>query len=371
MIRFLKISGIITGTTLGAGVFALPYIFLRSGSTLSFFYLVALGAIIAGAHALYWKTLLAVDGKEHLIGLARNNLGKFWYWSGVFSIVAGLIFALVIYLILGNGFIQLFLPGISPLAALLGFWAISALPLFFREARVLNFELLAIILMVGIILMIFFAALPTRDGFAPPVLPTIDFRTIFLPFGIVLFSLAGWTAIRPLYASEGEAGEKKTPVAALFISMFFIAALYLMFIWGIFWSAGEITEDTISGLLNWPAWKRGILGILGVFALWTSYLPIGLEARSSLVNDLRIRKPVAFFITIFLPLLLVLGGLDSFLRVVGLAGGVFLAIQYILIGLVAGKVLALRGAAKVFLNILIAVFALAAVYEFYYFVAAD
>ncbi|MDO8536952.1 MAG: aromatic amino acid transport family protein, partial [bacterium] len=260
MINFLRVVGVIAATTLGAGMFALPYVFMKSGWIVGVFYLVALGAVTVFAHVLYLRTLEAVEGRETLLGLARQKLGKLGYYIGFFSIIIGLILALVIYLILGVGFVKLFAPSASATFTLLAFWLASVLPLLLTERRILWFEVLGILFMASIIFVIFASTLPVNGTFD---IPSFDPTNIFLPFGAVLFSLAGWTAIEPLYRENKEAGGvggTGVPAAAIFWGTVAVAVLYLLFIWGIFGSAASITPDTLSGLNNWSFWKLAILG---------------------------------------------------------------------------------------------------------------
>ncbi|MEK9179873.1 MAG: aromatic amino acid transport family protein [Patescibacteria group bacterium] len=377
MTRFFREAGVITATTIGAGMFGLPYIFFKSGWMVGIFYLFVLSFIVAGSHILYWRTLARADEKRRLLGMARDFLGKFWYRMGLFSVLAGLILALVIYLILGTSFIRLFWPSAGDGVGLFMFWLVSIAPLFF-ERRVVGLELAGIVFMAGIILLIFFSA----PQFLPQVsVPAIDFGNFFLPFGVVLFSLAGWTAIEPLFAerkraqetsdkrqagAEGEGGY--FPRKPFFAGTFAAAGLYVLFVVGILGSTAIIAPDAISGLAAWPEWKLGALGVLGIFALWTSYMPIGLEIKNSLTKDLGWKSHWGLALTVFLPPLLVLSGFSNFLKVIGLAGGVFLALQYVLIVLVGKRVLGLSGVEKFFYNLVIAAFLLAAVYEFYYFI---
>ena len=71
---------------------------------------------------------------------------------------------------------------------------------------------------------------------------------------------------------------------------------------------------------------------------------------------------------LFVPLILIWLGFNNFLETVGLVGGVFLAFQYLLIVLVSRKVLALKGFKRIVSDLVILIFALAIVYEIYYFV---
>ncbi len=146
------------------------------------------------------------------------------------------------------------------------------------------------------------------------------------------------------------------------------ATLYGFFVLGIASSVRVVTPDVVSGLSSWPLWKKTVLGILGLVALWTSYLPIALEIKNALQNDLRTSRATSALAVFALPLIFVSAGLNNFFRVLGLAGGVFLSLQYLLIVFLAKKILKLTAVKKFFLNLIMAVFILAAVYEVYYFI---
>ena len=97
-------AGILAATTLGAGIFALPYIFKESGWLTGLFYLAALSGIVIFTHFLYWQTFAKVGEKKRLLGLTEKYLGNA---AGLFAfvvIVAGLILTLVVYLILASHF---------------------------------------------------------------------------------------------------------------------------------------------------------------------------------------------------------------------------------------------------------------------------
>jgi hypothetical protein len=66
---------------------------------------------------------------------------------------------------------------------------------------------------------------------------------------------------------------------------------------------------------------------------------------------------------ILLPLAVVFSGFNQFAVVLGLAGGCFIALQYLLILLVGRRALALSTVQKLFLDLISVVFVLAAVYE--------
>lgn len=362
---FLREAGLVAAATFGAGIFALPYVFVKAGWLVGIFYLLILSAIIIFAHALYFRVLEAVDEKERLLGLAKDYLGVSGYYLSLVAIVAGLLLALVIHLILGGQFIVLLWPGVGGTVAIFIFWLLASAPLFFRERRVLNLEFFGVVFMAGVMLLIFSSAWP-RVGLLTAT--ALNFNNVFLPFGAVLFALAGWTAIEPLYGFHKRIGQSKpAPVSALAWGTVLAAALYTLFVSGILGSAATVTPDAVSGLTNWPAARLALLGVLGLLALWVSYLPISLEIKNSLQFDLGWRPSQGLLFVVFLPLILVMAGFSNFLKVVGLAGGVFLSLQYLIIVLVGKKVLRLTGVKKFLANSVLLVFALAAVYEIYHF----
>lgn len=359
----LGAAGILAATTVGAGMFALPYVFLVAGQGLGLFYLAALSSIVGFVHFLYWRTLRKLDERERLLGMVRRYLGKRFSFTAFLAIVGGLVLALVVYLILAGEFFGLMFPALRGTNGTLLFWALASLPLLLSVKRLVGFELAGACLMAGIILLILFTA--DRAPFLPPS-TTFTFHALFLPFGAILFALAGWTAIEPMYEyAKGGPREARTAIA---VGTLLAAFLYLAFVAGIFGGTDTITSDTISGLAHWQKWKIWLLGALGLFAIWTSYLPIGLEIRGALEHDLRWSRAASLTFVIVLPLVLVFAGFDSFFRVVSLAGGLFLGFQYLLIVAVSRKVLSLSFWERALSWALMGIFALGAVYELYYFV---
>ncbi len=366
---FTKEAGLVAAATLGAGIFALPYVFLRAGWATSLFYLAVFSAVIISAHTLYFRVLEKVGSGNRLLGLARRCLGKFGFIVGLFAILGGLVLTLVAYLILGGQLARLLFPLLSPALAVFLFWFVSALPLLLKERRSLNLEIVGIILAAAVIIVIFFTSDP---GGALSQISAFNWRNAFLPFGVILFALAGWTSVEPVFDVERRSKSELTPAAqprlALAAGTIIVVVLYVMFVVGILGSSGAITSDTLSGLIGWPKYKIALLAIMGIAAIWTSHLPISLEIKHSLENDLRLRRTLSLGLVLFLPIILIFLGLNSFARVVGLVGGVFLGLQYLLIVLVGKKFLEIRGIKGVLLNLLSLVFVLAAVYEIYYFV---
>jgi len=359
--NFVRETGLLVATTVGAGVFALPYVFRESGWIVGVIYLFGSSAVIITIHSLYWKVLDRVGRGEHLLGLTKMYCGKAGFYSAFFVIVGGLVASLVVYLILGGQFVRLVFPGVGTTASVVVFWILSSLPFVLGLRRLIGLEVLGAILMGLIIFFIFFMVWPPKF----PEGPALNLQNFFFPFGPILFALAGWTAIEPMYNLHAAHKKEKSfqPILALATGTLAAAILYLLFVIGILGSAAEVTPNTISGLTNWPAWRLGLLGALGIFGIWTSYIPVGLEIRNSLEKDLNWNMGLGFSIVVFLPIILIFSGFNNFLSAVAVAGGIFLSLQHVFIVFIGKRALVLSRARAYFVDILILVFTLAAVYS--------
>ncbi|MEK7546984.1 MAG: aromatic amino acid transport family protein [Patescibacteria group bacterium] len=349
--------GFIAATTIGAGMFSLPYIFHKSGWLTGIFYLIVLSGAVIFVHRLYWLSLERANGGSRLLGLVREHLGKCAFYASTVSVVAGLFLILLIYLILSESFARLILPSATASYGAILFWLAASLPLLLKLPRIVGAEFFGTVLMF---LIVFFIFLTGQSGFSG--VSAVNLDNVFLPFGAILFSLTGWTVIEPMFRWEKKNGDSNYMPKLVFGTLL-SAIIYLLFVAGILGSADSISPDALSGLSSWPSWKIQLLGWLGIFAMWTSYVPISLEIKNELKEDLHLPPFFSYLAVIFLPLLLFFSGFFNFLGAISLAGGVFLALQYIFIILVSKKILALSSITKFFANLLILVFLAAAVYS--------
>lgn len=354
--------GLMAATTIGAGLFALPYVFKESGWFSGFFYLIAISGFLMVAHRLYWRVLEAAPEENSLLGLANKFLGTRVFYPSFLIVVGGLLLALVIYLILAHRFLALIFPGNGFLGVLV-FWLLSSLPILFRLRRLVLSEIIGGACMALLIMFIFLNVIGSANGTSVPL---VNLKNFFLPFGAVIFSLAGWTAIEPVFRYQKKAGVRAPQ--ALGWGTACAALLYAIFTVAIVNSTDHITPDTFSGLAGWPYWKLQLLGWLGLFAIWTSYVPIGLEIKNSLQKDLRWPARLAIACVFFAPPLLIFLGFNNFIEAIGVAGGVFLSLQYLLIALIAKRVLRFTKQENFFVACIAALFLTGMLYELFVFV---
>ncbi len=355
-----KVPAIIVAATVGDGIFALPYIFTQAGWLLGVMYLAVLGAIIITTHAIYLKTLEHVGEKQRLLGLARKYLGAPGFWLGFVAIVAGLLMGFIIFLILGTQFLLLLIPGLPYLSSLAIVWVAISLPALLSNRRVVPLEIGSALFVTCLITFVFLNSNPAA---AVASIPAINMPNFFLPFGVILFSLAGWTSIEPVYESMRIADRKKIPWGLLIVGTAAAALLYLMFALGIIGSAPHITTDTVSGLAAWPTWKKDLIALLGLSAIIACSMPISHEIRNALEKDLHWDSIASGLVVVGVPLVAVLLGFTNFLVIVSVAGAVFVGMQYFLMIAVGRRVLSLSLVQKILLDGMAGIFVVAAVYE--------
>jgi len=321
---------ILASTIIGAGMFALPYLFARAGVLAGTAYLVIFGFAFCIVHLMYADILRREDSKLIFPGIARKYLGRggeyLAYVVGVFA----LLLALTSYIILEMQFLRLVLPGVPTLYSFIFFWGTGTLAfMLWRSVKLGYLEAItnaAAIFIIGALI-----AFAFRDGVsvAPPAL--FSFKDMFLPYSIVLFSLAGRTAIPVVLAHMRGAPAPRISLAILLGTTIPIA-VYLLFILGVLLVSPLPTEDAISGMIGvLPPHIVSLFGILGILSLWSSYIIIGKAVRDSFSRDMKIGYPAANTIAAVMPVVLYLMGFQNFIKTIGVVGGIFLALESILI----------------------------------------
>lgn len=358
------IAAVVAAATIGEGVFALPYVIQASGWVLTLCYFIALIAAISVAHIIYLRTLASIDEKDRLLGLAKKYFGAGGFWVGFIAIVIGLLLGFVAYLVLGTHFLQILFPGISAGAALGIFWVFFACLVWLSDGRIAWAEALGVTLVSCAILFIFFSGHPNIAFANMPLAVPGNF---FLPFGAVIFALAGWTSVEPVY----ELARGRKGMFGVFVAgTAFAALLYWLFALGVIGSAGgaRVATDTISGIAAWPVWRKDILAVIGILSVAVVSVPVAREIRGAMEKDLGWNSFISRALIVAFPLAAVLAGFTNFLVIVSLVGGVFLSTQYLLIISVGRRALALAAREKFLLDIIAIIFICAAIYEIWYFV---
>jgi amino acid permease len=323
-VKFLLAVGTLAGTIIGAGIFALPYIFKAAGLASGFFYLALAAAAYIAVYLMYAEIILKNAGDHRFVGYVRMYLGKGLSGLAVLMTIVEMILVLTIYLILSQSFGNLITAYGSGLDKMIIFWLLGSAAIFVGLRRIAWLEFLITAGLIAIILFIFVLGLP-KLSFSPEA-PWINFKNFFLPLAPVLFALSGRVAIPAVVRLSGDF--KKAIVAGLLIS----AVVYAVFVVSVLAISPTVSPDAVSGLAGYaPAGILAIIGIFGILSLISSYITIGFDVYKSLELDLLWPDWLKFLAVVLGPLTLYFLGLQNFLGLISFTGGIFLALEGILI----------------------------------------
>jgi len=355
----------LSGTIIGAGLFALPYITLKLGFWVILGYFLILGSLVILIHLFFGELALKTPDFKRLPGFAKIYLGKGGQIIAYTSTILSIFGALLAYLILGGEFLaELLSPvfGGNSLTYTLFYFVIGAALIFSGIKAIAKVEFWGLVLFLVILLAIFFRGesfIITENLFSTP-----DWSLLFLPYGVILFSLWGATLIPEIEEMLGK--RKKMILKIIPVAILIPMIIYLFFIYLILGITGsQTTESALTGLRD--VLGDGIVSLALVFGLlttFTSFITIGLTLKKVFWYDLKFTKIISWAITCFLPLFLFLAGFKSFIAVIGVVGGMMLAVDGILILLMYKKVKPER---KIFVYPLILLLLGGIIYSIVYF----
>jgi len=326
--KFFFAISILLGTIVGAGIFGIPYVIARSGIIPGFFYLLILGGAVLLIHLFFGEIVLRTKEKHRLVGYAQKYLGNWGRILITISTILGLTGALLAYIILSGDFLKIIFSflNLPSFYFSLMFWAILSYFIFRGIKLIAPAELFMNIAFFFIIFLIFCFALPKLNlqNFT-----LINFEHIFLPYGVILFSLVGWMAV-PIISEtfkslEARKNLKKVIISAISIVIF----LYFLFALAVIGVSGKnTTPEAFQGLLPYLGQKIIIFGALfGIFAIVTSFLILGNYFKNTLFYDYKIPRRISASIACGLPFILFLIGFREFIEVIGFVGTIIGVIE--------------------------------------------
>ena len=322
--------GSIAGTIIGVGMFGLPYAALKAGFFLTAFYLIFFGILMSISHLAYAHVTMRTREDHRLTGYAGLYLGPRWKLVTLLQGLITLWGTLLVYAIVSAGFLNIIFSsiGLSVSESLLGviFFLIGSAIVWGGDSKVGMQEILFMLPMALIIVLIFFMSI-FSPHFSFSRLTSLDMNKWFLPYGITLFSLAGFSVIPLLEHILAPARRKGIFInypLIVFTGTLIPTFLYLLFVWGVLGVSGSSTsEDALSGLVAFLGTKVVVAGaLLGILSLYTSFIAVGNELAKSFIEDYRMGKGISFLLALGVPLLFYILNLRDFITIAGFIGAV-------------------------------------------------
>ena len=322
----------LTGTIIGAGFLGIPNVVSKSGFLIGLLHIISLGLIMLLINLYLGEVALRTRGIHQLPGYARKYLGRAGSIMLFFSMIFGIYTAVIAYFI-GEGqalsFIFLgttknailFSIAFFVLIAVLVYKGLSAL----KRGEVIG--LIAVLLIITAIAIFFFPKIKTEN------LSYIEKSNFFLPYGVVLFSFLAFSSL-PELERELE-GKEKLMKKAIIIGSLIPIAVYILFTLAVVGYAGKATPEVATIALG------KLPSLLAVFTMFTACFALSMALRDMYIFDLKFKKVLAWFLSCVIPffifLLVVLGKIAGFVKLLELSGSIAGGIAGIAITLMAWK----------------------------------
>lgn len=321
---YLRGIGMMVGMIFGAGIFALPYSFSRSGLFWGVIHFVIAFSILVFLHFLYGEVAYYTKGKHRFTGYVEIFLGNKAKRFALITTIASYYGTLLVYGLLGGLFLFNIFGNSSAFKFSVIFFAIGAILSLFNLEKIASINFFLTIPIFGFIFYLLFAALPSIDmsHFLYGAGPIFN-DDWFLPYGVWLFALGGFAVI-----PETRDFFSKSPIKSfknvIFISLAVSALFYFLFaaaVWGV--SGQFTTEDALSGILPILGVRAILIGsFIGFLAVFTSFLALANDAKNIFFYDYNISHSRAWFLAVAPPIILFLLGATDFVKILSVVGAV-------------------------------------------------
>ncbi len=331
MALFILGISLLVGNIIGAGLFGLPYVTAQIGFIPMMGYFLILGFVVLIIHLAYGEIVLRTSGNHRLPGLVEIYLGPRYKKLSTTNSVIGLCGSNLAYLVLGGTFMWGLLGpffGGSIVVYTLIFFAAGALCTYGSQRSLAFTQLLGLGLLF-IIMVLFFSQ--TAEHIRFDNFTFIKIEGFLAPYGIVMFSLAGMSAVPEIRELLGKRISLFKPV--IIWGTVGAAAISLLFTIMVFGTTGQASsQDALSGLELILGRRIIMIGYtLGIITTFTSYLALGLTLKKTFQYDSKLSHGIAWLLASIIPIGLYTIGFNNFITVAAFIGAVTIAADGILI----------------------------------------
>lgn len=310
----------LSGTIIGAGLFAIPIIINKSGVIPFIFFLITLTIVQYFLHLKYAEVILSTRQSHRIGGYVGVYFNKKFKKITVLITVIGRHGALLAYIVLGGNFLHALL---SP--TLGGGLLIYTMALFLFESLIVLFGIktiapIELTINISLIFIILLITYKNSFYFNSENLTIINWKNMLLPYGSIFFALNGQSAIVEVCRLLDR--EKQKIKSAIAIGTVIPAILTLIFVISVIGVTGNMTtSNTIDGLQIFLTSKVIILTLaLGLLAISSSYIMISQSLKEIYWWDLKINNKLSWFMASVVPISLYLIGFNNLQNIVSLTG---------------------------------------------------
>lgn len=335
MARTISAVSIMLGTMIGAGIFGIPYVIMKSGITIGITHIIIIASIMSIILLYLGEIILRTKGEHHLSGYAEKYLGKKGKIIMLLSTVGGIYAAILAYLIGVGKSLSFLLYNNANYSLQLGiaFWITMSLIIFIGIKALKNGEFVGVsaVLILIISMSVFFYNKIDFNNFQN-LKPEI-FLDYFTPFGVILFAFLCYSIIPEVSRVLGN--NKKEMKRSIISALIIASIIYIIFTLIVIGLHGTSTPEIATISLGKP------FIFLGILTMFNAYLALSIALMDTLKLDFAQSKFKAWLYAIIIPVILFitlsLTNSADFRKVIGMGGVISGGLTSILILLMINK----------------------------------
>lgn len=313
--------GMLVGMIIGAGMFALPFAFSKSGMLWGLVNFAVAFAILLFLHLLYGEVAFFTEGKHRFTGYVEKYLGARAKGLALVITIASYYGSLLAYGILGGIFVSNFFGGNFIFwFVILNFIAGAILSLCSIE-KIADINFYLTIPLLGFVAYLFFLAWPSIHlasfGNSNPILN----HDWFLPYGVWMFALTGFSVLpdaRDIFCKSHIRDFRRVIFASLVLS----AVVYFIFTFAVWGVSGPATAiDALSGIRGALGMTAFLIGsLMGFIAVFTSFISLAGDMRDIFRYDYKMKFLPAWLLAVVPPVVLYLFNVSDLAKILEITG---------------------------------------------------
>ncbi|ASJ07250.1 aromatic amino acid transport family protein [Thermococcus pacificus] len=305
---------ILIGTQIGAGVLGLPYAASKVGLIPALGVLIGVMLLMLGTAFIVLRFSAEMGGAQ-MSTIASRTLGKAGGWLMYLSITLMSFGALLAYMAgMGQVFASLF--GVSETIGGAIFWVLASLVVYHGLEASGKTELIMSYIMLALFIGVTFMLVPhakLENGLYA------DLSGLLSIMGVAIFALGCHTIIPDVYKGLGSYEKtRKVLVLAFLIPTVIYAVFMASFLLVFGRGTPEVATQGLESLYGRAGWLVG--NLIPLLAITTSYIGIALAQQSNSEEFVRLRKPIAWALTVVPPAIVYFAGVRNFADVLAFAG---------------------------------------------------
>ncbi|MEK9181050.1 MAG: aromatic amino acid transport family protein [Patescibacteria group bacterium] len=327
-LQILEAIGLLVGTVVGAGFLSIPYVVAKVGLPLGLMMILGIGSLMLVQFLIIAEMVLRTRDQHQIAGYVSKYLGRKWRIL-IYALVVLESYGALLAYIVAEGKVLSAVFGGSEFFFSLGYFVLVAGIVYVGLRLVEKVDLILVCLVAVVVIVIgllgwshlrFDSVLISRPE---DLLPA---------YGVILFSFLGAGAIPQMMRALSLNGQQRELPKAVVFGALIPMTIYTIFTVVVLGITGLATTEVATiGLGRSLGPAVMIIGnLLAAITMTTSFLGLSLALKETFIWDLKKSRLEAWLLTVIVPFILFIYGLQNFIGILMFVGAVFGGLQGII-----------------------------------------